>query len=176
VDIPKLTQGQLAAQLRQARRNQDVFVGRYVVAGTPGWHPLPSAGAGMRVFELEAFDPVGRKMDVGLGLGRDAADNHYVEFPEGFSAEQVELRYRVGVPAVYFGKPVAHGLAFEYPVDISAEVQEAMGLMGLSGREKDFREVLYKVVEYLRDFSLAVDGIRKDLYEFDAFAMRRMPA
>ncbi|MEK7384264.1 MAG: transglutaminase domain-containing protein, partial [Elusimicrobiota bacterium] len=72
-----------------------------------------------------------------------------------------ELRYRVAVPTSYFGRPVAEGLPFRAPASIPAEVRQALGLMGLSGAETDFRVVLHALVDYFRGFSLEENGIKR---------------
>jgi WD40 repeat protein/MoxR-like ATPase len=155
-DVPRLTPGQADALARELSASNDLFEGRVRMTLGKQWQSLPSAGPGMRFIELAAFDASGRPADPGIELARDSADNCYVRARQ---AADVELRYRVAVPAFSFGRPVPAGLPFRYPAQIPAEVRQALQTIGLKGDEADFRAVLHALAAYFRDFSLKTDGI-----------------
>ena len=164
--VPLPGPGDSAAELGATH---DLFEGRVSLALGRDWQLLPGAGAPMRVLGIEGA--------AGIELAKDSADNLYIRTSgepavpgasyapgtagSGMESAAAEVRYRVAVPARYFGQPVQSGLPFAYPRNIPAEVREAMGLIGLKGTEKDFRDVLYALVSFFRDFSLEKDGIRQ---------------
>jgi MoxR-like ATPase len=154
--VPRPSPGEAEALVRELEPTHDLFSGRVRMSLARGWQGLPAAGPGMRFIELGTFDESGRPADVGLELARDSADNVFVRAREPASAA---LRYRVAVPAAAFGAPIPEGVPFRYPDRIPPEVMRAMGLIGLKGDEKDFREVLHALARFFRGFSLDENGI-----------------
>ena len=163
IEIPAYSQNELKAVLKEMNRTRDLFVGTYRAdLSDGGWHILPSAGAGQTILELAAFDEDGNRLNVQLETAKDSAENYYVRAVPAGSVGFVEVRYRVAVPATYFGHKVSNTLSFEYAAQIPEEVKEALGLIGLNGSETNFRAVLYKIIGYFRDFSLEENGISED--------------
>ena len=121
------------ARARQLRATHDLFEGRVVLDLGSDWQVLPAAGPGMEFLALSARGLGGGRVSPVLELAKDSADNYYVRAKTRVTAE---LRYRVAVPASYFGRPVAEGLPFRAPASIPAEVRQALGLMGLIRRRR----------------------------------------
>lgn len=155
--VPVLSEAQLQNRRRDYRKTHDCFTGTYALDLSDGkWHTLPSAGAEMELLSLKALNAAG----MALEAGRDSADNYYVRAAGPVAPGRVTLRYEAAVPAGYFGFRIGPNIRFDYPDRIPAEVREAMEAIGLTGREADFREVLFRLVEYFRDFRLETDGIK----------------
>lgn len=158
VPAPVLSKAQFENVSRELKKTHDLFDGRYRLnLSDSRWHVLPSAGAGMEMLDIQPFDGEGNRLDFPLEIGKDAAENWFVRAPGATGA--VELRYRVAVPARYYGHRVSQGIPFHYAGRIPKEVLEAMGVIGLTGRERDFRDVLYRMIEFFRNFSLEENGI-----------------
>ncbi len=157
IAVPRLAPGQAAALAQELAETHDLFEGRAQMKLGPSWQVLLSAGPEMEFVEFAAYGPDGRRLEAALEIAKDSADNYYVRTPAALNAE---LRYHVAVPARYFGQSLAAGLPFAYPSVIPDEVKQAMGLIGLNGKESDFREVVHKMAAYFRDFSLEANGIK----------------
>lgn len=163
-DVPSLPPDQVEAERRNKERTHDVFKGELKMNLADGsWHTLPSAGADMEIFSVSAIDPSGRPVDVGLQLGRDAADNYFIKASRYYLARDITIIYHMAVPYQYFGHDIPSLIPFRFPANIPPEVQEALKEIekdtGLTMGESDFRQVVHKLAHYFRNFSLQTNGI-----------------
>ncbi|MBF0531693.1 MAG: AAA family ATPase [Candidatus Omnitrophica bacterium] len=148
---------------------RDIFQGQYILRLGHAFSRLPSAGADMEFIDLSVRDTAGNLLDIPVEITRDSADNYYIRQKDADApAAEVEIRYTVTVAKEYFGKIIPNnpdigpdiretmtvmGLTPNNP-DIGPDIREAMTVMGLTGKERDFREVLYKMIAFTRDFKL----------------------
>lgn len=161
VSAPRLSEAQRERLTRDFKRTHDIFSGRYrmdLEDGKP--HVLPSAGAEMEVMDVQAFDLEGNPLELSLNIGKDGADNWFVQAPQATGV--VDIHYWVAVPARYFGTQVAKGIPFQFARNIPTEVRDALKVMRIRENETDFRGVLYRMIEFFRDFSLEENGISSD--------------
>ncbi|MBI2916302.1 MAG: VWA domain-containing protein, partial [Elusimicrobia bacterium] len=166
LQIPSYTESELKAILKELGKTHKLYLGNWGVDLSDGrWHVLPSAGAGMEILDIQARDVLGNRVEMDLILGKDKADNFYIQAGAGGENGKVQILYRVAVPKSYQGwYRVSENLSFQYPPlsEIPPDVREAMEEIGLSGNEDNFREVLDTLVYFFSDFTLEADGISYD--------------